>query len=133
MEELKERYGAKIKTPKEIRKIIGRHPRKKTAIMCHGVFDIVHPGHLRHLIYAKKKADVLIVSITRDAHIDKGEFRPHVPEGLRALNLAAFEVVDFVIIDKDSTPLDNIEFIKPDYFAKGYEYIQKGSPGKTHI
>jgi bifunctional ADP-heptose synthase (sugar kinase/adenylyltransferase) len=55
MEELKERYGAKIKTPREIRKIIGRHPRKKTAIMCHGVFDIVHPGHLRHLIYAKKK------------------------------------------------------------------------------
>ena len=133
MEELKQRYGPKIKTPREIRKIIGQHPRKKTVIMCHGVFDIVHPGHLRHLIYAKKKADVLIVSITRDAHIDKGEFRPHVPEGLRALNLAAFEVVDFVIIDRDSTPLDNIEFIKPDYFAKGYEYIQKGSPAKTHI
>ncbi|MDG1272896.1 MAG: adenylyltransferase/cytidyltransferase family protein, partial [Alphaproteobacteria bacterium] len=131
MEELKQRYGEKIKTPKQIRKIIGQHPRTKTVIMCHGVFDIVHPGHLRHMIYAKKKADVLIVSITRDAHIDKGEFRPHVPEGLRALNLAAFEIVDFVIIDKESTPLGNIGFIKPDYFAKGYEYIQEGSHVKT--
>ena len=124
MEELKERYGKKVKSSAEIADIVGPRQRKKTVIMCHGVFDIVHPGHLRHMIYAKTKADILIVSITRDAHIDKGKLRPHVPEELRALNIAAFEVVDFVIIDKNSTPLENIELIKPDYFAKGYEYIQ---------
>ena len=120
MEELKERYGYKIKSSAAIAEIVGSRPRKKTVIMCHGVFDIVHPGHLRHMIYAKTKADTLIVSITRDTHIDKGQLRPHVPEELRALNIAAFEVVDFVIIDKNSTPLENIELIKPDYFEKGY-------------
>ena len=133
MEELKERYGYKIKSSADIAEIVGSRPRKKTVIMCHGVFDIVHPGHLRHMIYAKTKADTLIVSITRDTHIDKGQLRPHVPEELRALNIAAFEVVDFVIIDKNSTPLENIELIKPDYFAKGYEYIQDGAPPKTHL
>ena len=56
--------------------------------MCHGVFDVVHPGHLRHLLYAKSKADILIVSLTRDAHIEKGQYRSHVPPELRALNLA---------------------------------------------
>ena len=106
MEELKERYGEKVKSSAEIADIVGSLPRKKTVIMCHGVFDIVHPGHLRHMIYAKTKADILVVSITRDAHIDKGKFRPHVPEELRALNIAAFEVVDFVIIDENSTPLE---------------------------
>ena len=70
MEELKERYGYKIKSSADIAGIVGSRPRTKTVIMCHGVFDIVHPGHLRHMIYAKTKADTLIVSITRDAHID---------------------------------------------------------------
>ena len=45
--------------------------------MCHGVFDVVHPGHLRHLIYAKSKADILIASLTADVHITKGQYRPH--------------------------------------------------------
>ena len=40
--------------------------------MCHGVFDIVHPGHVRHLFYTKSKADILVVSITADQHISKG-------------------------------------------------------------
>jgi rfaE bifunctional protein kinase chain/domain len=90
--------------------------------MCHGVFDVVHPGHLRHLLFAKSKAEILVVSITSDIHIKKGSFRPHVPEDLRALNLAALEFVDFVILDTNETPLENINIIRPDFFAKGYEY-----------
>src|SRR5205823_8285025 len=99
-----DRYRHKIKTPAEIREAIGPRPRQKRVIMCHGVFDVVHPGHLRHLIYAKTKADILVTSLTADAHITKGQHRPHVPQDLRALNLAAFEVVDYVLVDSNSTP-----------------------------
>jgi len=132
MTDLRERYGHKIRTPEQVRDAIGPRPRAKAAIMCHGVFDVVHPGHLRHMLFAKSKAEILIVSLTRDAHIEKGRFRPHVPQELRALNLAAFEMVDHVIIDENRTPLANIEVIKPDFFAKGYEYVADGLPPKTH-
>jgi rfaE bifunctional protein kinase chain/domain len=119
---LSDKYRHKIKTPLELRQILGSPPRTEKVIMCHGVFDIVHPGHVRHLLYAKGKADTLIASLTADRHIDKGLYRPHVPQDLRALNLAAFEMVDYVIIDDDPTPLRNLSIIQPDYFAKGYEY-----------
>ena len=100
------KYSYKIKTINEIKKIIGKfNKRKKTISMCHGVFDVVHPGHIRHLFYAKNKSDLLIVSITKDKFIKKGTYRPHVPENLRAANLASLEMVDFVIIDQDSKHL----------------------------
>ena len=128
---LSEKYRHKIKTVDVLKKLIGSRPREKKVIMCHGVFDVVHPGHLRHLIYAKSKADILVTSITADAHISKGEYRPHVPQDLRALNLAAFELVDFVVIDQNATPLENIAFLQPDFFAKGYEYTANGVAQKT--
>src|SRR5450631_656303 len=122
MESLGNRYRHKIKTATELARMLGEPPRKKKVIMCHGVFDVVHPGHLRHLLYCKSKADVLIASLTADIHIAKGKYRPHIPQELRALNLAAYEVVDYVVIDQYATPLRNLGLIKPDYFAKGYEY-----------
>src|SRR5262245_40418179 len=97
--------------------------------MCHGVFDIVHPGHLRHLLYCKSKADILVASLTADEHISKGPGRPHVPQDLRALNLAALELVDYVVIDQNAEPLENLRIIQPDFFAKGFEY--NGQKGKT--
>lgn len=121
----------KIKTAKEIAAIIGSPPRKKKVIMCHGTFDIVHPGHVRHLLYAKSKGAVLIASLTADAHVAKANFRPYVPQELRAFNLAALEVVDYVVIDSDSTPIKNIGIIQPDYFAKGYEYTKEGLHPRT--
>jgi len=131
MVSLMERYRHKIKTAEQLRAIIGPPPRKKRVIMCHGVFDVVHPGHIRHLLYAKSKADLLVASITADKHITKGVHRPHVTQDLRALNLAAFEMVDYVIIDRNDTPLANIETIEPDYFAKGFEYNAKDLAPRT--
>ncbi|MBL4818725.1 MAG: adenylyltransferase/cytidyltransferase family protein [Deltaproteobacteria bacterium] len=118
----------KIKTVDQLCELIGARPRKKKVIMCHGTFDVVHPGHIRHLLYAKTKGDILIASLTADEHIVKGNVRPYVPEDLRAMNLAALEMVDYVIIDRQATPLQNLSAIKPDYFAKGYEY----SAGALH-
>jgi len=125
------RYRAKIKTAAELAKILGEHPRKKKAIMCHGTFDVVHPGHVRHLMYAKSKADILIASLTSDAHITKADLRPFVPEDLRAINLSALDMVDYVVVDLNATPLENLAIIKPDFFAKGYEYVSGGLHPKT--
>jgi len=131
VESLGSHYRHKIKTAEQIAALIGPPPRKRKVIMCHGVFDVVHPGHLRHLLYAKSKADVLVASLTADQHIAKGRYRPHVPQDLRAINLAAFEIVDYVLIDPEPTPLKNLSLIKPDIFAKGYEYQASGLPLKT--
>ncbi len=112
-------YRRKIKTPDELCDIIGPRPREHKVVMCHGTFDIVHPGHIRHLIYARDKGDMLVVSLTCDAHISKANMRPFVPEELRAMNLAALEVVDYVVTDPHPTPLKNLDKIQPDYFVKG--------------
>lgn len=120
---------AKIMSAQAVAKIIGPRPRDHKAIMCHGHFDLVHPGHIRHLLYAKSKADFLIVGITGDAHITKANYRPFVPQDLRALNLAALQMVDFVVIDENPTPLNNIGIIQPDYYARGFEYSHGDHPG----
>ena len=114
-----DKYEHKIIKINELKKKIKKN---KKITLCHGVFDVVHPGHLRHLIYAKSKSDILVVSITSDKFIDKGIYRPHVPENLRALNLSAFEVVDYVLIDDNKTPLKLLKNLKPNLFAKGFEY-----------
>ena len=57
--------------------------------MCHGCFDIVHPGHVRYLEFARRQGDLLLVTLTGDSHVGKGPDRPYVPEDLRAENLAA--------------------------------------------
>jgi bifunctional ADP-heptose synthase (sugar kinase/adenylyltransferase) len=126
-----EKYLYKLKTSAELLAEVGSYPRHKKIILCHGVFDVVHPGHIRHLAYAKTKSDILVVSITADRHIKKGIYRPHIPEGLRALNLAAFEMVDYVIIDEEAKPLSNLASIQPDYFAKGFEYTSTDLPQAT--
>ena len=115
-------YRHKIKTAEEIYAVLGPRPRERTVVMCHGTFDLVHPGHIRHLLYAKSKADILVASLTADAHITKANYRPFVPQELRAFNLAALEMVDYVVIDANPTPIENIALFQPEYFAKGYEY-----------
>src|SRR5215471_6084854 len=128
---MKRDYRGKIKSLEELQRAIGPRPRRRKVIMCHGTFDIVHPGHLRHLAYAKEKADLLIASLTADEHIMKANFRPYVPQELRAANLAALEFVDFVIVDPNPTPIEHMKVLQPDYFAKGYEYFSNGVPPRT--
>ncbi len=130
-EEFFKRYKHKIKSLEDLQHIVKSFPREDKIIMCHGVFDVVHPGHVRHLAYAKSKAKVLIVSITADIHINKDKYRPHVPENIRALNLCAFEMVDYVLIDRNKTPIENIKNLKPNFFAKGFEYNSSGLPRAT--
>ena len=128
---LKNHFSKKIIALDDLIKILGKRPRKKKIILCHGNFDVVHPGHVRHLIYAKSKADLLIVSITADKYIQKGIYRPFVPESLRAQNLAAFEMVDYVILDQNKTSIRTLKNLKPDFYAKGFEYSSGELPPAT--
>ena len=72
-----------------------------------------------------------MASVTEDRFIEKGTYRPHVPERLRALNLAAFEMVDYVFIDDEAKPLVSLKTLQPDYFAKGFEYSKNDLPVAT--
>jgi rfaE bifunctional protein nucleotidyltransferase chain/domain len=97
-------------------------------VQCHGCFDIVHPGHIRHLRQARGLGDLLLVSITGDPLIRKGEGRPLIPEELRAENLAALDCVDLVYIDSNPTALELLRAVKPDIYVKGKEYEFNNDP-----
>ena len=94
----------------------------KRVVLCHGAFDVVHVGHIRHFEAAKKKGDVLCVSLTADKFIRKGPGRPVFNQGLRAEMVAALAAVDLVTIADDVTALPAIEAIKPHVYVKGAEY-----------
>lgn len=100
----------------------------ETVVMCHGCFDIVHPGHVRHLQQAAKLGDRLIVTITGDALVNKGTNRPLIPQELRAENLAALNCVDWVAINHHPTAAELLEIIRPDVYVKGREYEHNRDP-----
>lgn len=97
-------------------------------VLAHGCFDVVHPGHIRHLRWAKAQGDVLICSVTADRWITKGADRPWVPELLRAENLAALELVDYVLITDAPDAVDLIERLRPAFYVKGFEYRYRDDP-----
>src|SRR5262245_10948392 len=95
----------------------------KKIVHCHGCFDIVHPGHLRYLQFARQPGDVLAVTLTGDDAIEKSDgMRPYVPQELRAESLAALEFVDHVAVVDGETAEPVIEALKPDVYIKGKEY-----------
>ena len=100
----------------------------RTVVHCHGCFDIVHPGHIHHLQYAKKLGDLLIVSVSADSHVNKGPDRPLIPDDLRAGSLAALECVDAVYLNPDPTAVDLLDSLQPDIYVKGREYEQNNDP-----
>ena len=97
-------------------------------VQCHGCFDIVHPGHVRHLRHAKSLGDVLLVTITADRVMSKGTGRPLIPEELRAENLAALDIVDWVHIEGRPTAVELLAEVRPDVYVKGKEYENNGDP-----
>ena len=71
---------------------------KNVVVLCHGVFDIVHPGHIEHFLQAKKRGNLLIVSVTSDRFVNKGPNRPIFDVNTRVKFLSSLEVVDFVVV-----------------------------------
>ena len=96
----------------------------KTVVMTNGVFDLPHPGHVRSLRAAKALGDVLVVAVNSDESVRrvKGSDRPVIPASERAKILASMDMVDFVIIFDEDTPLEVVKAIQPDIIAKGADY-----------
>ncbi len=93
-------------------------------IFTNGCFDILHRGHIEYLASACDLGDIFVVGLNSDesVHRLKGESRPAVDEGSRALTMASFEIVDYVVIFMEDTPSNLIRVIRPDYWVKGGDY-----------
>jgi len=99
-----------------------KHELKKKLVLCHGCFDLLHIGHIKHLQEAKEYGDILVVTITPDRFVNKGYNRPFFNEKLRAEAVASLECVDFVSINKWNSAVETIKILKPDFFVKDIEY-----------
>ena len=95
---------------------------ERSVALCHGCFDILHCGHLRHLEAAREAADVLVVSVTPDRFVNKGPGRPVLPEEQRAELLASLQVVDWVCVNRWKSAVEIIRLVRPNLFIKGEEY-----------
>ncbi len=100
----------------------------RTVVHCHGCFDIVHPGHIQHLQFAKSLGDFLVVSVSADAQVGKGPDRPLIPHDLRAASVAALECVDWVHVNTHPTAEPLLEALRPDVYVKGREYENNNDP-----
>lgn len=96
----------------------------KVIALCHGVFDVVHPGHIIHLEQAKAMGDVLVVSITATKYVRKGPGRPYFNDEMRMKFLEALECVDYVMLSEGYTVDDIVESVEPDIYVKGEEYAK---------
>ncbi|MBI2067969.1 MAG: adenylyltransferase/cytidyltransferase family protein [Deltaproteobacteria bacterium] len=113
----------KLKTVEELSHLLAeRKGQGKKIVLCHGVFDLIHPGHIHHFEEAKRQGDILVVSITPDNFVNKGPGRPVFNQRLRADFLTALEMVDYVTINRWPTAVETIRFLRPDIYVKGWEY-----------
>lgn len=116
-------YKKKIVSSKKMSKLRKEFQEKKLKIAhCHGVFDLLHPGHIAHLQEARSIADVLVVTITAAAFVNKGPGRPYFNDDLRLQSVAALSCVDYVLLANTETALDMIDLVQPEYYVKGKEY-----------
>ncbi len=114
---------AKIVPLPELAALLGRRRAKRQKIVhCHGVFDLLHIGHIRHFREAKSMGDVLVVTLTQDVHVNKGPGRPIFAQGLRAEAIAALDCVDYVAINDSPLAVEAIKLIQPDFYVKGPDY-----------
>lgn len=97
---------------------------KKRVVLAHGVFDLLHPGHVIHLKAARGFGDLLVVTVTPDAFVRKGPGQPVFPQQLRMETLSALACVDYVALNEWPTAIDTIRLLKPHVYAKGSEYAE---------
>ena len=101
---------------------LNKHRTNKKIVHCHGVFDLLHIGHIRHFHQAKTFGNILVVSITPDHFVNKGPGRPAFNQYLRSEAIAALECVDYVVINQWPSAVEIIKTIRPDFYVKGDEY-----------
>ena len=94
----------------------------KKIVLCHGVFDLLHIGHINHFQEAKNYGDILVVTVTSDQYVNKGPNRPAFDEQNRITALAALKVIDYVALNRNPTAISAIKELKPDFYCKGPDY-----------
>jgi D-beta-D-heptose 7-phosphate kinase/D-beta-D-heptose 1-phosphate adenosyltransferase len=104
-------------------------------VFTNGVFDLIHPGHVDVLLGARRAGDHLVVAINSDASVRrlKGPSRPVRTEAERAFVVAAFEMVDCVVVFEQDTPLELIELLRPDVLVKGGDYREETIVGASQV
>lgn len=100
----------------------------QSVVHCHGVFDLLHIGHIRYLQKAKQLGDLLVVTLTPDRFVNKGPHRPAFTDQIRAATLAALDCVDYVSINEWPTAAEAIEQLQPAIYAKGAEFRSEKTP-----
>jgi rfaE bifunctional protein nucleotidyltransferase chain/domain len=121
----------KIISLTELPQIVKKEKLKgKKIVLCHGCFDLLHPGHIRHFKAAKNYGDILIVSVVPDKLVKKGPGRPVFNEHLRVESVASLADVDYVTLEKDENVTKTIELIRPDFYVKGKEF-SNSAEGET--
>ncbi|MGE4130968.1 MAG: adenylyltransferase/cytidyltransferase family protein, partial [Bdellovibrionales bacterium] len=121
---MKNRQSPKIISFEELAQVRERFPGKKI-VQCHGVYDVLHAGHLAYFRSAKEFGDMLVVTLTSDPHVNKGPGRPYFTDKVRASMIAALEDVDLVAISDFPTAVPSIEQLKPHFYIKGPDYRDK--------
>ncbi|MGD2169790.1 MAG: PfkB family carbohydrate kinase [Chlamydiota bacterium] len=117
----------KIRSLKEISEVLEKDRKEGFRIIqCHGVFDLLHPGHIRHFQEAKKQGDKLVVTVTPDRYVNKGPGRPVFNEKLRLEALSALDCIDYVVLNDSPDAVSCIDVIKPNVYVKGQEYKDHG-------
>ena len=113
----------KIHTLNKLSEILKTEKKNsKKIVLCHGVFDLLHVGHIKHLEKAKKLGDKFVVTITSDKFVNKGPGRPVFNQTLRSEAIAAIESVDYVAINDSQTAINPIKVLKPNIYCKGKDY-----------
>ncbi|UCC94955.1 MAG: adenylyltransferase/cytidyltransferase family protein [Candidatus Omnitrophota bacterium] len=126
----------KIKTSSQIKKIVNTlKKRGKRIAFTNGCFDVLHPGHIKVLREAKKRADILIVGLNSDRSVKKikDERRPILDENARKCILEAIEYVDYIVVFSENTPHKLIQEIKPDYLVKGGDWRHDAIIGREFV
>jgi D-beta-D-heptose 7-phosphate kinase/D-beta-D-heptose 1-phosphate adenosyltransferase len=128
--------SAKIVTLADLEvRVRERRGRGERIVFTNGCFDILHPGHVAYLRFARSRGDTLIVAINSDRSVKalKGEERPIQSERERASVVASLEYVDHVVIFDDLTPLDVLGRLRPDVLVKGEDWKEKGVVGRELV
>jgi rfaE bifunctional protein nucleotidyltransferase chain/domain len=104
-------------------------------VFTNGVFDLLHPGHLRYLQQSRELGDALVVGVNSDRSVRaiKGPSRPVTPELERAEVLAALSCVDVVVLFDDDTPSALITRLRPDVLVKGADWAGRDIPGQDIV
>jgi rfaE bifunctional protein nucleotidyltransferase chain/domain len=107
----------------------------KTVVFTNGVFDLLHPGHLRYLEVARSLGDALIVGLNSDASVrrNKGPARPITTEAERAELLLALSAVDAVVMFDEDTPAEIIAALQPDVLVKGADWAADRIVGRETV